>query len=394
MIQKPAIPDSAAAITAEWMQMALRAGGASSVPVIRSVSVEVIGVGKGLVGTLARCRLTYDEGEHGGPTSVVVKLPGTDPKSRRMSKRLMLNRREFAFYSRIAPHAPIRTPALLYGDFDERSQRFVFVLEDLGAMTTVDQIEGLNAAQAMTAIRSLARLHGHFWNRPDQPPLVGCHDTLDPRLMPLAQLAYLAFLPPALDNFDHLFTARRRRLAEALATRMLDYIADVATGPRTFAHGDFRADNMFFGSGDQDDFAVVDWQVSGLSTGPADLAFFLGGSVSTELRRKIERDAVEEYHAIICGMGVQDFTFDNCWSLYRQSMLGHLIVSVFVCGGLNQDDQRGRLLVETITRRILTAIEDLDADEFLPSRPPTFSRANLVSTLVGGAFKAYRTITR
>ena len=69
-------------------------------------------------------------------------------------------------------------------------------------------------------------------------------------------------------------------------------------------------------------------------------------------------------------MGAQDFTFEDCWRLYRQSMLGRLIISVFVCGGLNQADHRSRLLVETGVQRILTAIEDLDADEFLPTRRP------------------------
>ena len=370
MIEKPVIPHRAAAITADWMQSALLAGGASGSPPIASVTVESIGEGMGLLASLARCHLTYDDAEHEGPDSVVVKLPGPDPKSLEMSKSQQLNRREFTFYSRIAPHAPIRSPVLLYGDFEESSDRFVFVLEDLGAMTSVDQIEGLNAAQTMTAVRSLARLHGHFWNKRDHPALAFCYDSTHPGLRPLAQLGYMGYLPAALDNFGHLFSGPRRRLAESFGSGIVDYIAGVAAGPRTFTHGDFRADNMFFGSGDQDDFAVVDWQVSGLSSGLSDLAYFLGASVSTELRREIERDAVEEYHAIVHGMGTEDFTFDDCWRLYRQSMLGRLMISVFVCGGLNQADHRSRLLVETGVQRILTAIEDLDADEFLPGGRP------------------------
>ena len=289
MIQKPPIPDNAADLTAEWMQSALLAGGAPGSPPITSIAVESIGEGMGLLASLARCHLTYDDSAHEGPDSVVVKLPGPDPMSLEMSRSQMLNRREFTFYSRIAPYAPIRSPALLYGDFDEPSDRFVFVLEDLGAMTTVDQIEGLNAAQTMTAVRSLARLHGHFWNRVDQPLLTGSYDSTHPGLRQRAQLGYLGYLPPALENFGHLFSDQRRRLAETFGSSLVDYIADVAAGPRTFTHGDFRADNMFFGSGDQDDFAVVDWQVSGVSSGLSDLAYFLGGSVSTELRREIER---------------------------------------------------------------------------------------------------------
>ena len=39
-------------------------------------------------------------------------------------------------------------------------------------------------------------------------------------------------------------------------------------------------------------------------------------------RRRIEMDALREYHAIVCGMGAQNFTFEGCWRSYRQNMRG------------------------------------------------------------------------
>lgn len=388
------IPETPADVTADWMQRALAAGGTSGAPCIRDLAVETIGENVGFLGSLLRCRPAYDGDDAAAPETVIVKMPNADPKSRRMSRRLSLPRREFIFYSRIAPHAPVKSPTLLYGDLDQRRQRFVLVLEDLGAMSSVDETEGVSAAQAKAAIRSIARLHGRFWNQPHQPLLSGCYDATDPGRRLLAQVAYLAFLVSALKNFGHLFPERLLRLAEAFGPRISDYIEEVAAGPITFSHGDFRADNLLFGRGPEDEVAAVDWQASGLSSPLYDVAYFLGGSVSTEIRRQIEREVLEEYHDIVCAMGARDFTFANCWQLYRRNMLGRLLITIFTCGGLTATDGRALQLIENGISRTLAAIEDLDADEFLPARRPTFSRANLVSLLSHGAYRTYRGLRR
>ena len=389
------IPATPADVTAGWMQRALAAGGTSGSPSIRDLAVETIGENVGFLGSLLRCRPAYDAGAAAAPETVVVKLPSADPKSRRMSKRLSLPRREFTYYSQVAPHAPVKSPTLLYGDLDQRRQRFVFVFEDLGAMSSVDQIEGASAEQARTAVRAIARLHGRFWNQPRQPLLSGCYDATNPRLRLLAQAAYLFFLVSALKNFGHLFPERLRRLAEAFGPRVSDYLEEVAAGPITFIHGDFRADNLLFGrNGREDEFAVVDWQASALSSPLYDVAYFLGGSVSTETRRQVEREVLEEYHDIVCEMGARDFTFADCWRLYRRNMLGRLLITVFTCGGLTATGGRALQLLETGIGRTLAAIEDLDAEEFLPARRPTFSRANMVSALSHGAYRTYRGLRR
>ncbi len=50
----PQIPASGDAITADWMERALRAGGASEVPALQDVAVEQIAGGVGLVGEVVR----------------------------------------------------------------------------------------------------------------------------------------------------------------------------------------------------------------------------------------------------------------------------------------------------------------------------------------------------
>ncbi len=389
MAANPEIPACGKAVDAHWLQRALAAGGAPDLPAIRSLAVQEIGGGFGLLGEILRCRVTWEEEVEGAPGSVVVKLPSPDPKSLRLCRRLSLYRREYDFYRHIGAQAPIRSPALLYGDFEPESHRFVLVLEDLGGMVPGDQIAGATAEQARCVVRALARMHGFYWNRTDRPPLAGFHNSFSPKRLRLLQFVYLANLAPALDRIEGLFAGEMRRVAKAYGLSVADYLGRIAAAPTTLVHGDVRLDNMFF---DGDGAAMIDWQVCGIGSGLYDVAYFLAGNISTELRREIERDALMEYRDIVAGMGAENFTFEDCWQLYRRNMVSLLMVAVLVCGGLDLEDERKRRLVETGVQRTLAAIEDLDGAEFLPERRPFFSLANGLSILFGGAYRIRRAL--
>ena len=386
------IPASGKAVDAHWLQRALAAAGAPDLPAIRDVAVEDIGEGVGLLAEILRCRVSWEEEAEAAPGSVVVKLPSPDPKSLRLCRRLSLYRHEYDFYRHIGAQAPIRSPALLYGDFEPASHRFVLVLEDLGGMVPGDKVAGATAAQARSVIRALARLHGFYWNKTARPPLAGFHDSFSPRRLKLLQFVYLANLAPALDRIEGLFAGEMRRVAKTYGLSLIDYLGRVAAAPTTFTQGDVRLDNMFFDADGGDGVAMIDWQVCGIGSGLYDVAYFLGGNIPTELRRDIERDVLMEYRDIVAGMGAEDFTFEDCWQLYRQNMLSLLTVAVLVCGGLDLNDDRKRQLVETGVQRTLAAIEDLDAAEFLPERRPVFSLPNALAVLFGAAYRVRRAL--
>ena len=390
----PGIPENRDAITADWMRRALAAGGAPDTPPIDEVVVSDIGAGLGVAAETLRCRLVRGNGDAGAaPETVVVKLPTTDPRSLRISRVQSLYKREYDYYRRLGPDAPVRSPRLFYGAWEERSRRFVLVMEDLAGMRPGDHFAGATPDEARRTVRALARLHGRYWNDVEQPLLAGVFDTCSPRMQKLVQVIYLAFLVPTLKHFGSFFSAGMRRAAEAYGPLVAAHIGGIAaSAPRTFIHGDCRMDNLFFGAG-ADEVALLDWQVSGLGCGLYDVAFFLGASVTTEVRREIERDLLQEYTDIVVETGgkrAQGFTFDECWALYRSHMLGRLLISIVVCGGIDLSDERIRALAESGLRRTLTAIEDLDAADFLPPRAPFLSGANLFSTLSSVAYRAWR----
>ena len=366
MASRPEIPDTVNDITAEWIQQALTYSGSPDLPPIATAMSENIGAGVGWVGTILRCHLSYQGDASSMPQSVIVKLHSSHPETVQTARRLRLYAREYAFYRDIARQLPLRSPALLYGDFDESDHRFALVLEDLVGMSTVDQVEGASAAQAKTALREIARMHGAYWNRVDQPPVAGLHASAGPERARLVQQVYQASLPLAFERLGSLFPERMRRLAEAYGRGLVEHTHAVIDGPLTFCHGDFRLDNMFFGAGGCDEFAVVDWQICGVRSGLYDVAYFLSSSVPVEIRREIETDAVAAYHQALASAGVRDFSLEDCWRSYRQNMLGCFQTLVIASGRLDFSDERGRQLAAAFVTRTLTAIDDLDAREFLP----------------------------
>ncbi len=391
-MNRPPVPRGPEEITAQWMQQALTAGGRSDLPPVLEIAREEIGSGAGFMGAILRCRLRYDEAKTPAerspcaPATVIVKLPSPLARNRRLGKRLGLYEREYDYYRLIASRAPVRSPALLYGDYEAGSDRSVLVLEDFGGWQTVSHFDGASAEQTRRAIRAIAKLHGTYWNRTDLPPLNTFTDSFSTRRRTLLQLVYLANLAPTLARFGSFFSDDMRRLAETYASRIDSQIVRVAAGPKTLSHGDFRLDNIFFAAGRGDGIAIIDWQVSGLRSPLFDVAYFLVGSVTTEVRRRIEREVLEEYTDIIGKMGVKGFTFEACWRLYREHSLANLLIMVVACGGLTLEDERRRQVVEVGLQRVLAAVEDLDGGECVPGPAPLFGRGGALAAFSRGAY--------
>lgn len=385
----PGIPAATEALTAGWLHEALVAGGRADCPPVRELKCEPIGEGVGLMAEILRCELTC--GEDGGPSeSVIVKLPSERPRNRTLGRRWRMYRREFSFYRHLASGSPLRAPALLYGDFDARTHRFVLVLEDLRGMTAADQVRGATPEQARRAVREVAGLHGKYWDRLAPLAAAGLDEMSAPRIWLALQILYLLSLPRSRPRLAEWWPDDVRELAEEYGFRLADHLGQLAAEPLTFVHGDYRLDNMFFGDGERDGFAVVDWQNSAVAPGLYDVAYFLAGSVSPEVRHAVEEDALREYHDIVCRLGARDFPFERCWRLYRETLLGCLVLPVLATGQLQDPAERQLRLEDAIAERTAAALRDRDAAACLPPSPPWLSRAGLRRALCRAGYRAYR----
>src|SRR5579859_1983311 len=124
---------------------------------ITDVSVEP--AGQGQVADCFRCRLRYEPADCDAPGSVIVKLPARDPTSRESGVALSLYEREVRFYQQLAGVVGITTPRCRYAEIDAGSGMFALVLDDLAPARETDQLSGISADDASTALGQLAGLH-------------------------------------------------------------------------------------------------------------------------------------------------------------------------------------------------------------------------------------------
>ncbi len=386
------IPKSRDDITRSWMRAVL-SDRARRMPDLRELHFEDLGDGGSVLGEVLRCRLVWGSATFDPPRSVIVKFPSQDARIRRFGKIMGLHKREHYFYRHVASTAPIRSPRLLYGSYDPRSDDVVLVLEDLAGMVFADVLEGATPQQTASALRSIAGLHGRYWNRFQEPPLSQC-EALSTRIRVLAQIGYVKSLPGALDRFAACFSPRTRRVAEAIAAKGLEYSRETLNGPRSFTHGDFHVNNVFFDPANGDEAVILDWQTSGTSNPLLDIGLFMSRSVGVEVRRQVEREGLELYWETLRQAGVDDMSLEECWRQYRMSMLFSLMVMVLAAGQLGSSERLPTEDMSVIFRRVTTAVEDLDSHDFVPARQPFMGPAWARSRLFGFGYRMCKTIRR
>ncbi|RMH85656.1 MAG: hypothetical protein D6683_01170, partial [Actinomyces sp.] len=109
------IPTGVDELTPAWFSRVLaRDPGRSRVT---AVSTEALGGQVGFMGSLWRCRLSWDPAG-AGPASVVVKLPGPPGPNRSLGESLRVFEREIAVYRDLAADWGLPTPAFLHGAHD------------------------------------------------------------------------------------------------------------------------------------------------------------------------------------------------------------------------------------------------------------------------------------
>jgi hypothetical protein len=359
------IPKNPEALTAEWLTAALGGSAVFADAAIESFVYEPIAAGVGFLGKLGRLRLTYAKG-NGAPSTLVAKLPTEDQRSRQLALMFRFYEREVSFYRDIGADAGIRVPALHYGAADPSNGDFVMLLEDLAPARVGDQLVGCTAAQARSAVAAIARCHAKWWRSPRLESFPWLPATNDP-VHHFAQPAYQGCWPAFVQFVGDKLSPELKRTGEELADKVVRMLDGIADRPQTLIHGDYRADNLFFGGSDGNTTeAAVDWQVSSRGGGVFDLAYFLSGNVATDIRRAEEKDLLRLYLRILQEHGVEDYSFEQCFEDYRYATLYCLVYAVIVIGTLDPTNARGLSLFHANFGRVAAAIADLDAAATMP----------------------------
>ena len=347
-------------VTAEWLTTVLRAAGALPEPG-RVTGFDTEPVGTGQVGDSVRFALAYDGAE--GPASVVGKFPAADETSRGAAAATRTYEVETRFYQQLRDRVAITTPRPYVALLDLEANEFVLLMNDLAPAVQGDQLAGCDVGAAELAMVEVAKLHAPVWDDATLTELAWLN-----RSNPETQAFYTQLMstmyPAFLDRYGDRVEREVVEAGNRLVDRLDDYLGN-RPEPHTAAHGDYRLDNMLFGTGgDSPPLAVVDWQTATTGPGLTDASYFLGAGLLPEDRRKHERQLIEAYHQALIAGGVEGYDWDRCWTDYRRFAFGGLIMAMAASMLVERTDRGDDMFMAMATRHC-EQILDLEATEFL-----------------------------
>ena len=351
------IPASTADIDADWLREVFDRD-------VVGVRAENLGAGLGLLGEVTRLHLTYADGRT-GPATLIAKTQSPAPESVFVAQIMGFYDREVSFYRALADCVDVRTPRCYHADISADGTPFVLLLEEITGARTIDQIQGASRADSEAVIDQAVVLHAQLWDTPELWALDWLPPINTPLFLAAAGLA-AEKLTGYLEYWEGKVPAASLQFVQDLTPHypaLLDWWVD--QGNPTFAHMDFRADNLLFGgSAGTDVVTLLDWQLSVRGVGVWDVANFLAGSVTVEDRRAWEVDLVTRYHAGLLAAGVTSYDWERCWRDYRYA-IGQQAWSTCPMGDMDPGNERGQLLLDTITPRYLVAAADHGVTEML-----------------------------
>ena len=357
MTRFPQIPELPAGFTTEFMTSALRAEGVIHAEAsVVSVKRLPVGEGTGMMSELCRLMVAYEGDHREAPGSYIAKYASQNETNRQVALQYNLYERETRYFAELDPLTSARTPKAHL--CVRQADRFLLLLEDMTDYAVGSQVEGADLRQTELAIDELARLHSAFENRVAHldwvPHIAGSYHADNMRT--LGEIGF----DGVLEKFgqlvpEHIAQAKTRFQA---AVPRLQAFMD--TPPLTLAHGDYRMENLLYGTAPEHaPVVIIDWQGPLLARGLNDVALFLGQSTRTEVRRAHEHDLLARYLAGLHAGGVAGPPPDALWKDYRVSVLYNWLYAIVVAGTLDSSHEKAYAWMAEMLKRQVAAMHDL-----------------------------------
>lgn len=355
------LPNRPADITNEWLTAALRASGALTSGEVADIELTDIGEGTGIFGEIARLTLTYRGDASGAPSSVVAKMPCTEPENLAVAQALGLYGREINFFRDVAPATQLRVPTCHFAELADDG-RFVLILEDMSLSHEVgDQVVGATLEQATTTIDALAGLHATWWESDELATLDWLPVPNAPEYQAAVPDIYRAGLPVLTDEWADRVPAATIELAHRLEPNFEELMHRTAAKPHTFVHADTRLDNLFFARDGSGDVAFIDFQLALRGRGVSDLAYLLGTSAPLEVSGPNWERLLRRWHDRITELGVQGYSWDDALTGYREAALYYLVGAMSLIAAFDTGNDRGAAMAEAYVTRLCHHVVDCDA---------------------------------
>lgn len=361
----PSLPTSVDELTVDWLQNALApcVGDAR----IAGFGSELIGVGEGFMGQLARISLTYAETDDGAPDSLIAKFAAAREDTREMARDQNLYRREIGFYRDIGQDVGIRVPACYYSDFHEDSQRFVMLLEDMAPGEASDQVLGTSRETSRLVIENFARLHAKWWNSDKLDDYDWAKWIINEMPMEegLARMRESIERVEETGEFDPY--PEMKRLMHLLPP--LFRLEPAPPFPFSLTHGDLRSDNIIQPSAKGGEFCVIDWQLAGKGDPVNDIARWMAQSISIEDRRATEQALLKLYHDKLVEHGVKGYSYKAFINGYKMNLVVILVMFSMTIDSVDRSSDRAQALFHQFYSRLDAALVDWELEKLLKVLP-------------------------
>ncbi|MBJ7331982.1 MAG: phosphotransferase [Solirubrobacteraceae bacterium] len=342
-------------VTADWLRGVLGCG-----PI---TSVQLAQIGTGQMSENHRVLVTYANPDEPAPSSFVLKVAASDETSRATGLALGLYEREVRFYREVAPLLNGPLAPCHHASFDPATGLFALLLDDASPAVQGDEIAGCTPEDARIAMAELGRLHG---------PALGDEQLASAewlnRESPINQAIVEGLLAGFVERYAERIRPEHRAVAQSLVASFDASMDEQLNDPDTvrgLIHGDYRLDNLLFGTaGAARPLTVVDWQT--VTWGPAmtDVAYFLGCALTTEDRRAHAGELLEIYREAL-GPDAPITREQILDGVRRQSFFG--VLMAVISPMLVQQTERGDDMFMALFERHCQHVLDLDALETLPA---------------------------
>ncbi len=351
----PPLLRQASDVTPEWLTDVLgRAGvlaeGASV------CTFETAPIGTGQMADTTRFTLTLDEAG-AGPASVVGKFASADDQSRGTGLALRAYEIEVRFYREVAARVGARLPKTYLAEVEPDTGWFTLLMEDIAGAAQGDQIEACGPDVAAAVLEEMAGLHAPCWEAPELEGLEWLNRST-PESEGFLVALVSSLLPGFLERYADELAPEHKEVCRLFAEHLPAYLR-LRGGPRTASHGDFRLDNLLFQADDPRP-VVVDWQTAGWAGASVDVAYFIGGCLSTGDRRAHEPELLAHYHDALRRQGVRDYPLEQLRADARRDTFAGILMAI-VASMVVQRTERGDLMFLTSTTRHAQHVLDADA---------------------------------
>ncbi len=326
---------------------------------VRTLSITPVGTGQ--MGDTARLEYTVGPGA-GERRSLVAKFAAADERSRATGLMTRAYEIEVGFYRDVADRVRTRVPACHYGWCDPDTGWFVLLLEDMVDAVQGEQLAGCDPAAARACLVELAALHGPVWGDATVAGL-GWMQRGGPEADEFLSDLVTSLWPGFVERYGDRLEAAHLDLCDRFIAVLGPWLA-ARPAPTTVTHGDFRLDNLLF-CPDGARPVVVDWQTAAWGSPASDVAYFLGGSLSTEDRRVHGAALVRAYHRALVDQGVEHYRLEDLEEEIRKLCFGGLVMSIGAAMLVKRTARGDDMFVTSVARYAQQAI-DLDAVPTLP----------------------------